>query len=256
MDIVTHQKTLYTSKNPTRRWLHTSRRDWILSAIQRYSPTHRNKAIEVGPGSGLYLPELLNLFKQVVAFDIEDQYLQAARSMLPENKNLFVKVGDITNHQQLESGTFDLVLCTEVLEHIPPEKSDQAIKGLRRLISNDGILILSTPHRWSSLETIARIALSPIGIYFTRIIYREPVLEMGHINLLTRTQVRSALTKAGFEIIEEYASGLYIPIVAELFGGIGLKFERKMEKLIRGSTLHQLLWTQYYIARPQTQFKK
>jgi len=252
MDIVDHQKTLYTSNNPTRRWLHTSRRNWILSAIKKHSPERRERAIEVGPGSGVYLPQLLELFNQVIAFDIEDQYLEAARIMLANNPNLLVQQGDITDHNNLKVGNCDLVLCSEVLEHVPPEKSMATILGLRQLLADGGILILSTPHRWSTLESTARLALSPIGIHLTRLVYREPVMNLGHINLLTRSQVRTSLIDAGFEIIEEHAGGLYLPILAELLGQTALNLEKWLEKIIRHSPLHQLLWTQFYIARVRT----
>jgi len=36
-ELVELQETLYTSSNPTRRWLHCIRRDWIYDALNRYA---------------------------------------------------------------------------------------------------------------------------------------------------------------------------------------------------------------------------
>ncbi len=252
MTLVEHQRILYTSKNPTRRWLHTSRRDWILSAIRRHAPARRNRAIEIGPGSGVYLPLLLELFEQVTAFDIERQYLDAAQGLAANNTGLRIERGDIAKAASTDAGSYDLVLCSEVVEHIPPDQSAAAFAGFRRLLAGGGILVLSTPHRWSAVETTARVALSPAMIWLTRLVYREPVLELGHINLLTRRQVEHALRDAGFEILERHAGGLYLPVLAELLGEPALRLERWLEAKLRGGPLHQLLWTQYYVARAGT----
>jgi len=51
--LVELQETLYSSKNPTRRWLHCSRRDWIFKALKKYAYLSNQKsALEVGPGAG------------------------------------------------------------------------------------------------------------------------------------------------------------------------------------------------------------
>ncbi len=68
-DLVALQDTLYDSRNPTRRWLHRSRRAYIEEAIEAAGPGQ--SALEVGPGSGVYLPALQRSFVEVTAADIE-----------------------------------------------------------------------------------------------------------------------------------------------------------------------------------------
>jgi len=245
-ELVALQETLYTSKNPTRRWLHCSRRDWILDALQRYAPLSNQFALEVGPGSGLYLPTLANLFNQVIACDIEKSYLEHATPLLPDYPNLQLLVDDMTA-SQLESRRFDLVLCTEVIEH----NTDSALMlaEIHRLLKPKGILILSTPQRYSPLELTAKIAFLPGMIDLVRWIYREPILKTGHINLMTEQTVTRQLQTAGFSLLEQHKTGLYLPLIAELMGNTGLRLEQWLEKRVRHSRLDGLLWTQYYIAQ-------
>src|SRR4030042_2361997 len=92
---VRHQQTLYASRNPTRRWLHTSRRDWIIAAIGRTAAKRHQRALEIGPGSGVYLPVLAQHYDQVVASDIEESYLEHARSLTAKYRNLTFQVDDI-----------------------------------------------------------------------------------------------------------------------------------------------------------------
>ncbi len=252
-DLVDLQDTLYNSKNPTRRWLHCSRRDWIVDAIQRYSNNERTVAAEVGPGSGIYLPVLTTLYQQVQAVDIEEAYLNNARDRMANLPNLTLKTDDITS-SQLPDNTFDFILCTEVIEHI--KDSQSALKHMWRLLKPGGILLLSTPQKFSPLELSAKIAFLPGIIQIVRYIYQEPVLETGHINLMTESVVRRQLSNAGFNVVENYKTGLYLPLIAEMTGQSGLKFQQSLEKRLRGGLMDWLLWTQYYVCQKPSDGKK
>ncbi len=244
-ELVELQETLYTSRNPTRAWLHVSRRDWITAALES-SAAGRDVglAIEVGPGSGVYLPLLSRLSGRVIAADIEQEYLEHAGLLTDSLPNLSCQTDDITR-SDLPAGAFDLVLCTEVIEHIAD--SPAALAGLRRLLAPGGRLVLSTPQRYSPLELFAKIAFLPGIIDIVRLIYREPIIPTGHINLLTEKALKDQLAAAGFVILDEHKCGLYLPVVAEALGGVGLKIEQWIEKRIRGTWLDFLLWTQCYV---------
>ncbi|SFC26750.1 Methyltransferase domain-containing protein [Polaromonas sp. OV174] len=244
-DLVALQETLYTSSNVTRRWLHCTRRNWIFQSLRRYAlPTH-TRALEVGPGSGVYLPVLAKLFAEVFATDIEVAFLKHSTPLLKSHQNIHLVVDDITA-SALPPQSFDLILCTEVIEHI--ENSFEAILGMKRLLKPGGILILSTPQRYSPLELAAKIAFLPGVINIVRRIYGEPILETGHINLMTSREVEHQLNSAGFLVSERHKSGIYLPLIAEFSGESGLKLEKWLEKKLRGKLGDGLLWTQYYIA--------
>jgi len=245
-ELVELQETLYTSRNPTRRWLHCTRRDWIVEAIERWSSLGNTRALEVGPGSGLYLPVLAAHFRDVVASDIEEAYLSHARGLATRHANLRLVVDDITA-TRLEAGTFDLVLCTEVLEHI--RDSAAAIREMVKVLKPGGTLVLSTPQRYAPLELAAKVAFLPGMVMLVRLVYREPILEMGHVNLMTEREVVAQIEAAGYTVVERFKSGLYLPLVAEFMGDLGLRFERFLEARVRGGLFDWLLWTQYYIAR-------
>ena len=248
-DLIDLQTTLYKSQNPTRRWLHSLRRDWIVDAIRRYSNGFGAAAIEIGPGSGVYLPELLSRFDRVSAADIEMAFLEQARRICQDELRLTVHSDDITR-TMLPPNAYDLVLCSEVVEHIRDSRA--AIAGMYKILKPGGVMILSTPHRYSTLEVTARVALKPPMIHLVGLVYREPVLELGHINLMTRGQLEAQILSPGFEILERYACGFYLPLLAELGGGLALRLEQRLQEWLRGSLLEQLLWTQFYVCRKPT----
>jgi SAM-dependent methyltransferase len=149
-------------------------------------------------------------------------------------------------HSNFRSGTFDLILCSEVIEHIAD--SGTALVQIARIIKPNGVLILSTPQKYSLLEIVSKIAFLPGVIEVVRRVYQEPVIETGHINLLTAKTVQEQLHRAGFSLKENHVSGLYLPIVAEFFGQLGLRSALAVERLLRRLGSTGVLWTQFYVA--------
>ena len=92
------------------------------------------------------------------------------------------------------------------------------------------------------------MAFLPGVVDVVRRIYREPVLPTGHISLLSAGAARHALAAAGFAVQRSWATGVYLPVVAELTGQAGLRLEQRIERRLAGTRLAGLLWTQYHLA--------
>jgi SAM-dependent methyltransferase len=240
------QDTLYTSANPTRRWLHVSRREEIERELRRAAAGRRlARVLEVGPGSGIYLPLLADLADTVVASDIEVAFLERARAIAAGRSNIEVVLDDMVDSGFADE-SFDLVLCSEVIEHIADPAG--ALASMRRILRPGGRLVLSTPHRFSPLELAGRVAFLPGIVEVVRLIYREPILPTGHISLMSAGQARRRLAAAGFTVERSWATGVYLPLVAELTGQAGLRLEQRLERRLAGGRLNGLLWTQYHVA--------
>jgi SAM-dependent methyltransferase len=238
-------ETLYESSNPTRRWLHCSRRDWIVGTLRRCARERPGRAIEIGFGAGIYLPALAEAFAHVVASDLDQAHLDHARSIAAKYRNIELVRDDILD-SRLPPHSFNLALCSEVIEHI--SGTERVLTGIHRLLEPGGTLLLSTPQRWSLMELSAKVAFLPGIVQIVRRIYGEAVFDMEHTNLMTARETEGQLIRAGFRIRERYKSGMYIPLVAEFAGERGRRFEEWVERRVRGHTLDSMLWTQYYVA--------
>jgi len=242
------QRTLYASKNPTRRWLHETRYQWIIQQINQFAigcdtPSY---ALEFGIGSGIYLPYLAKNFDEVFAADIEEEFLSNASVLQIEHHNLHVINDDLTK-SKLKNISFDLILCSEILEHI--KDLDSALNNLKKLLKPSGVLIITVPQRYSVIEICSKIAFLPLIVDVVRWIYREPIIEMGHINTKSSISFAKILSSHGFQIIKVDKFGLYIPLIAEFTSG-NLIFT--LEKWLRRnmkSPLSHLLSTQAYIVK-------
>lgn len=202
--------------------------------------------MEIGPGCGVYLPTLAGLADVVVATDIEPRFLENAAVEFAHLANLSLVADDICE-SKLELASFDIVLCTEVIEHIADSPS--VLRSAAALLRPGGVLVLSTPQRWSPLELVARVALRRGFIKIVRAVYREPVLDMGHINVLGSRQLAEQVVAAGLTIESRHSAGVYVPLLAELGGDRAQRFAAWLEPLLRRSPLRTLLWTQHLVAR-------
>ena len=238
------QDTLYASRNPTRRWLHHERRAWIEDALRRAARGGARTAVEIGPASRVYLPLLCALCDEVVAADVEEAFLVRARELAASRPNLRAERDDVTASRL---GTFDLVLCTEVIEHVPDPVA--ALRGLRDLLAPGGTLVLSTPQRHSTLELLGRVAFRPGVIRLVRLVYREPILPTGHVSLLTERDLRRAVAATGLAVVRAAKTGLYLPLVAEAGGEPARRLAARLARRVRGTRLDGLLWTQLYEVR-------
>jgi len=241
-------ETLYNSRTPTRRWLHCTRRDWLLAKIAECARERSGRALEIGFGAGIYLRALANHYNEVIGTDLNQNQLEHARARTADIANLRVLVDDITD-SHLPAHSFDLVLCSEVLEHI--QDPGRAIEGIRRVVAPGGLLIVSTPQRHSLMELSCKLAFMPGIIDLVRRVYGEAVFETGHISLMTERQMTRALESAGFHIQQRFKSGLYLPLIAEFAGITGMRLERWLEERLRDGLLSWTLWTQYYVAQFQ-----
>lgn len=241
------QQTLYASGNYTRRRLHQARLRWVRDAVADHAASAPlSRALEYGPGSGIYLHTLARHCWDVTAADVEEAYLDGIRPLARDIPGLRLVRDDIQD-SRFPDQSFGLVLCSEVLEHVPdPERG---LHTLFRILCPGGVAVVTTPQRYSVLELACKVAFLPGVIQLVRRIYREPVLETGHISLRTRGALGRAIAEAGFQILQHDTFGLYLPLLAEFGGQAGGRAIERLERRLAGTMLDGLLWTQAYVLR-------
>ena len=117
-------------------FLHRSRQRRTISLVRRYG--RGGPFLDVGCGTGLilrYLPA------GSVGIDINPRHAARARLHAPDAT---VLVGDAEDTLPFPDGSFDAVVCTEVLEHL--SHPDRALRHIARVLKSGGVLIGSTPN--------------------------------------------------------------------------------------------------------------
>ncbi len=102
------------------------------------------KTIDVGSsGQSVFEnPIFKNLNLENHILEYESQHLDKIRKNIIE--------GDICNCPEIESNSFDIVYCWNVLEHVTNPFS--AAENLVRILKKDGIIVLNTPFSWNYHE--------------------------------------------------------------------------------------------------------
>jgi 2-polyprenyl-3-methyl-5-hydroxy-6-metoxy-1,4-benzoquinol methylase len=243
---IAFQERLYSDPNPTRRGLHTARRQWIEQRL-RNSVKPGDRVLEVGIGCGIFTRFLKGLNANILAVDINQAFLDGVSDLAQVN----VRNADAT--YDLGERDIDLALCSEVLEHVPPDRSQAMLNQFFASLKPGGLLILTTPQRFATVELMARLFKFAPVLWLARKIYGHAE-ELGHINLLTSIELHRQIQKAGFVFEEKDLLGFYLPGIAELGGQPGATILGILERVIkRIPVLRGLIWTQaYQLRKPAT----
>jgi 2-polyprenyl-3-methyl-5-hydroxy-6-metoxy-1,4-benzoquinol methylase len=127
-------------------------------------------------------------------------------------------------------GTFDAVLCNQVLEHVA--HPDRLIGEIRRVLAQGGTLYISVPNLCALHNRLfvllgwqpTTIPVSEIFTYGNPLVKEEPIFEGSrHINGFSPMALRDMLKHNGFEITAYRGLGIY-PLPLFLAGPIGRLF--------------------------------
>jgi len=104
------------------------------------------KILDVGCGRG-WMTRLASVFGECAGVDPIQEVIQYAREIHPG-----IKFNALTPAKLLREPAFqpyDVVLCSEVLEHVPYSGQSQFVKDLVRLVHRGGYLLVTTPRgKW------------------------------------------------------------------------------------------------------------
>lgn len=113
------------------------------------------RIIDVGCGNGTFLGILKEKYPNVVLCGVE--YSQQARQVANKNLQEIILIGDIVEiAPQLAKDPYDIVICSEVLEHV--EDPLLSLKAITSLLKPDGLGIFTVPggmRYWSKQDEVA-----------------------------------------------------------------------------------------------------
>ena len=101
------------------------------------------RVLDFGCGTGYGTALLGEVAESVVGMDIADSAIQWARQTHRNPKLSFVQRADLG--RGLPPGSFDLVTCFEMIEHVDHATQLETIRSVARLLTSGGKLVISTP---------------------------------------------------------------------------------------------------------------
>lgn len=188
-----HYDKLRESKSPLRRWIHASRYKIINDLVLSF---YKEGSVVVDFGCGNCSWNENNL--PVVGVDSSNRFLSYALTKARVSKAL---EEDITKETSLKENSADILVVTEVLEHlIDPHKT---LKEIKRVLKPGGILISSAPYDtylslWRPLFTLycfIKGDLLKVPLFLNR---------AGHINQFSPRKMRNLYNGGNFQIVKQF----------------------------------------------------
>ncbi len=174
---------------------HWRTKQLILSIIRSLP---RGRLLDVGCGDGIFLKELENDF-DCIGLEISETRIKRAKKITKKSK---IIQGDAES-LPFKNNSFDYVLFTEIIEHLPNYK--KALKEVKRVLKSSGKVILSIP-----IAGLYRIILARLG----KTLFLDPE---EHLREWTKYKAKGftslkdyydIITSVGFKIVCEYGTSI------------------------------------------------
>jgi SAM-dependent methyltransferase len=179
----------------------------LTARLERLDVKPGEWVLDLGCGEGRHVHHLhMHAVSNVVGMDLDALSLEKAEGglrLLPQRADDAPATGFVKGDAYrlpFPDGAFDVVICSEVLEHLPDYP--RAVAEIRRVLKPGGRLCVSVPTAW--VERICwKLAPPPDGY---------PFAPGGHIRIFDELELRYAIELQGFAYAGKHrAHGLHAP---------------------------------------------
>lgn len=166
-----------------------------LSLIKETISLKGSQVADIGCGIGTLTYSLRNLGAHVDAIDASKYLLK----QLQQNDSHNIQfIHDVMPSTRLKDNAYDLIVCTELIAHLPERTHRLFFSELARLIKKEGIIVCSTPLDIFSEDALERF----LSISKTELIHKSWIMSHHRylILLLDLLKAPARFAKAGSNI--------------------------------------------------------
>jgi len=131
----------YANRNPLTSFLFWQRLRTVITHLNGRS--EYQKVMDFGCGSGVMLPFLSRVSKQVVGLDLDLSPLRKMKSHVPLPGNVCTYELNQKKLREFRPGSFDVILALDVLEHV--DNLSEILSDMCNLLAPEGQIIVSGP---------------------------------------------------------------------------------------------------------------
>jgi ubiquinone/menaquinone biosynthesis C-methylase UbiE len=198
--------------------------------------------LDVGCGEGRHISEACRWECRGVGLDVSRKNAKDAWNLIDHQTRHHEIVGraDLmvvdAQHLPFRDASFDKIVCTEVLEHVPDD--NQVIRELVRVLKPGGLIAVSIPNYWPE-------------IFFWNISWRYWHSIGGHVRFYKPGEMEKTLTAAGLNI---YAQRLRHTIQG-LYWVVCCTFDKKKDAFVTKNVSRLIQWQYRHRLRPLELFE-
>jgi 2-polyprenyl-3-methyl-5-hydroxy-6-metoxy-1,4-benzoquinol methylase len=131
----------YSHRNPLINWLFWQRLHKVMNYVEADAPYQQ--VLDFGCGSGVMLPFLCGISARVTAMDIDLLPFERVSRQRAFPANLQVRDAREVTLSDLPKASFDLIVATDVLEHV--EDLPGTLADMQSLLRSSGQIVISGP---------------------------------------------------------------------------------------------------------------
>lgn len=199
-------------------WWYVERRRLFRKVISSYFPeTEDIRCADIGSSTGANL----TLFSEIGALICVGLEYEYEAIQLAKNKSLIPLLQGSGEALPFNQGSFDLVTCTDVLEHI--RKDQTTANEIHRVLRPGGCALITVPAfkcLWGYQDEVSH-----------------------HLRRYSRREIEKILTLAGFEIIESFYFNwiLFLPVLLVRLMSRVVPFKMRSEGDINSPLINKIL---------------
>ena len=114
--------------------------------------------LEIGGGSGLISSVMSKYGNEVTTIDVHDVIMRETMDIYKNQLVSNFMMADGVN-LPFKSSSFDVIVCNQVIEHIPKQNHQQLIDESFRTLKTDGIFYIATPNKLWLIEPHTKLPL-------------------------------------------------------------------------------------------------
>ncbi len=202
-----YQYRAIATGHPVQSFWHRTRLEAALADVET-KPEYR--LLDVGCGAGVFTFGFANRISHAIGVDISTRSVEFCTKHKKEKGKVncdFILVGQGESFP-FKTESIDVVLLTEVIEHLAPGGSYQLLHELARVLRPHGTLYLTTPN-YHSLWPLVEKVLDASG--------KVPPLESKqHLQKFTPKLLANQLEQMGFRVKETNSFFVISPFVAPI----------------------------------------
>lgn len=183
------------------------------SAFQRYRvekvleihhPNHDARVLDLGCGWGTFSLALAPRVREVVGVDFSERSIELCRQRARELRlrNVSFVRADAAD-TGLDAESFDVVVAADLVEHLYPQQTVEALEEVRRVLKGGGRLVIWTPNRGHFIEILKHRAI---------VLRPDPT----HVDYKSMETLHGLLVEIGFDVEKAYYAESHLPVLRTL----------------------------------------
>ena len=177
----------------------------IINKLVEAGLNSKSRVLEIGCGNGSLTKLIAPKVKsgKITALDISSESINTAKRNLSQYKNIDFVIGDVS--QVNISEQYDLILLSDVLEHIRLEFHDSLFQKISELLDSNGIVFINIPEP-KFLEWVTAHEPEKLQVV-DQPIHTEPLLNIAYKHGLYLKELKS------YSLFKDVPDSQYIVLV-------------------------------------------